>query len=157
MMRGNPGRPVTSPYGIDNGWSASLGAFDIAGVGPYGCRPERKHTVYALRTWINDAFSSRVGTAAEPIRSWLVLQCTDRLTAADARYAHGRKRCSALSKTCDPLRAWLRSRGVHHRRRVIENARGGSGNDVSSATVHNNVLTGKCGNDTLDGPQGNDV
>lgn len=149
--------------GIDNGWS-TLGAFDIAALQQrYGVHDYNTgDNVYALSDSVNDAWYQTIWDSGgvDTISYGGTLNAQIDLTAATLDYSPtGGGVISFLHN--DPLTAppsaeikggYTIANGV-----VIENATGGSGNDILIGNSANNVLTGNNGNDALLGRGGNDI
>jgi serralysin len=148
-----------SPFtaaGVDNGWSATLGAFDIAQLqARYGVQPasEAGNTVYALNDKHDgNAFYETIWDTGG----------TDSIVYDGVRDAHIDLLAATLDYTptgggvvsfVDKIwGGYTIANGV-----VIENASGGEGNDVLLGNGSANVLSGNIGNDTLIGRDGNDT
>ncbi|WP_374942418.1 pre-peptidase C-terminal domain-containing protein [Sphingomonas sp.] len=147
-----------TPYtgaNIDSGWSGTLGAFDIAELQlRYGVTPrEGGNTVYRL----GDANDQ--GTYYQTI--WDT-GGTDEIRYDGARAAQIDLLAATLdysptgggvvSFVDDIFGGYTIANGV-----TIENATGGSGNDVLLGNAVGNVLKGNAGNDTLMGRGGDDT
>ncbi len=148
--------------GIDNGWSGTLGAFDIAVLqARYGVHGNNGgDTVYALTDVTDDAFYQTIWDSAgnDTIAYSGALNAQIDLTAATLDYsATGGGAISFLNNvpgtaaSAEVKGGFTIANGV-----VIENATGGSGNDVLIGNGAANVLIGNAGNDTLMGRDGND-
>lgn len=150
--------------GIDNGWSATLGAFDIAVLqGRYG-----KHdyntgdNVYALTDVADDAYYQTIWDTGgnDTIAYGGTFNAQIDLTAATLDYTPTGGGVLSFLYNPRPLGAnstlvrggFTIANGV-----VIENATGGSGNDTLIGNTAANALTGNAGNDTLMGRDGNDI
>jgi serralysin len=148
--------------GIDNGWS-TLGAFDIAALQErYGVHDYNTgDNVYALTDVVDDAFYQTIwDTGGNDTISYSgALDAQIDLTAATLDYSPTGSGVLSFLHNAVPLPSNSnRVRGgftIAHDV-VIENATGGSGNDVLIGNSANNVLTGNNGNDTLMGRAGDD-
>lgn len=149
--------------GIDNGWSATLSAFDIAQLQErYGVHAYNTgNNVYALTDVVNDAFYQTIWDTGgnDTISYGGALNARIDLTAATLDYsATGGGVVSflhnlpGLPNSAEVKGGYTIANGV-----VIENATGGSGNDVLIGNAANNVITGNDGNDNLLGRGGNDI
>ncbi|UUR06938.1 M10 family metallopeptidase C-terminal domain-containing protein [Sphingomonas glaciei] len=148
-----------SPFtisGISNGWSGTLSAFDIAMLQKkYNVRPDYAtgDTTYTLDD------TQGVGTYYETIYDTGGI---DTIAYTGAKNATIDLLAATLdySPTGGGVLSFVRTikggftiaNGV-----VIENATGGSGNDMLLGNAVGNVLTGNAGNDTLLGRAGNDL
>ncbi len=151
-----------SPFtisGIDNGWSASLSAFDIAvlqeryGVHAYNATD----TVYTLTDVIDDAFYETIWDSGgtDTIAYGGNLNATIDLTAATLDYtATG---AGVLSFLDAPGASNLRGGYTIAATVVIENATGGNGADVLIGNSAPNVLSGNAGADIMIGRGGDDT
>lgn len=150
--------------GIDNGWSGTLSAFDIAvlqaryGVHAYATGND----VYTLTDVVDDAFYQTIwdtgGTDA--IAYGGALDATIDLTAATLDYSPtGGGVISFLRNlpTTTPASAEVKGGYTIANGVVIENATGGSGNDVLIGNGVVNVLKGNGGDDWLMGKEGGDT
>jgi hypothetical protein len=150
--------------GIDNGWSATLGAFDIAVLqARYGIHAYNEtDTTYALTDVTDDAFYQTIwdtgGTDTIAYSGSFNAQID--LTAATLDYSPTGGGVLSFLYNPRPLAAnstlvrggFTIANGV-----IIENATGGSGNDVLIGNAAANLLTGNSGDDTLFGRDGNDT
>jgi Ca2+-binding RTX toxin-like protein len=150
--------------GIDNGWSATLGAFDIAVLqARYGIHAYNEtDTTYALTDVTDDAFYQTIwdtgGTDTIAYSGSFNAQID--LTAATLDYSPTGGGVLSFLYNPRPLAAnstlvrggFTIANGV-----IIENATGGSGNDVLIGNAAANLLTGNSGDDTLFGRDGNDA
>lgn len=156
------GESSYSIQGIDNGWSGTLGAFDIAVLqARYGTHEHNGgDTNYALTDVVDDAFYQTIwdsgGTDTISYSGSLNAQID--LTAATLDYTPtGGGVISFLYNqpgvpAADEVKGgYTIADGV-----IIENATGGSGNDVLIGNSATNVLTGNAGNDNLLGRDGDD-
>ena len=149
--------------GIDNGWSATLGAFDIAVLqARYGVHAHNTgDNVYNLTDITDDAFYQTIWDTGgtDTIAYGGTFNAQIDLTAATLDYTPTGGGVLSFLYNPQPLGpnstlvrgGYTIANGV-----VIENASGGSGNDVLIGNASNNVLTGNAGNDTLMGRGGND-
>ena len=150
--------------GIDNGWSGSLGAFDIAVLqARYGVHAYNEgDTVYTLTDVADDAFYQTIWDSGgtDTIAYSGAFNAQIDLTAATLDYTPTGGGVLSflynprpLGPNSDLVRGgYTIANGV-----VIENATGGSGNDVLLGNAAANVLTGNAGDDFLMGREGNDV
>lgn len=147
-----------TPYtraNIDSGWSGTLSAFDIAVLqeryGPVA--RETGDTVYTLRD-VNDpgTYYSTIWDSAgtDEIRYNGSLAAQIDLTAATLDYSPTGG--GVVSFVDNVWGGYTIAGGV-----VIENATGGSGDDVLLGNAVANVLKGNAGADTLQGRGGDDV
>ncbi|MCY7397788.1 MAG: M10 family metallopeptidase C-terminal domain-containing protein, partial [Sphingomonas bacterium] len=147
---------------IDNGWSGTLSAFDIAQLqARYGSTPANTgNTVYALTDVVDDAFYQTIWDTGgiDTIFYGGALDARIDLTAATLDYSPTGggvvsflRNLPGLPNASEIKGGFTIAGGV-----VIENATGGSGNDVLIGNAAANVLTGNAGNDTLLGRDGND-
>lgn len=139
---------------LDSGWSATLGAFDIAVLQErYGVHAHNAGaTTYALESQQKNAFYATIWDSGG----------VDAITYSGGRDAH----IDLLAATLDytptgggvvsfvegTFGGYTIANGV-----VIENATGGSGNDVLLGNSAANTLTGANGGDSLVGRAGDDV
>ena len=152
---------------IDNGWSSSLSAFDIAVLQErYGTHAYNTgDNVYALTDVVNDASYQTIWDTGgtDTIAYSGALDARIDLTAATLDYsATGGGVLSFLLNdpavvASTPEQNLLRGGYTIANGVVIENATGGSGDDVLLGNSAANVLTGNDGNDTLMGRGGSDV
>jgi serralysin len=150
--------------GIDNGWSGTLSAFDIAVLQQrYGVTAYNEgDNNYALTDVVDDAFYQTIWDSGgdDTISYGGNLDARIDLTAATLDYSPtGGGVISFLLNDPDNLPAnSLRVRGGYTIANdvVIENATGGAGDDVLIGNAANNVLTGNGGVDVLMGRDGND-
>lgn len=150
--------------GIDNGWSATLGAFDIAVLqARYGVHANNTgDNVYALTDVADDAFYQTIWDTGgiDTIAYGGSFNAQIDLTAATLDYTPTGGGVLSFLYNPQPLAAnsllvrggYTIANGV-----VIENATGGSGNDVLIGNGADNILTGNAGNDVLMGRDGNDT
>jgi Ca2+-binding RTX toxin-like protein len=154
--------------GIDNGWSGTLSALDIAVlqrrygiINPYNTGD----TVYALTDVADDAFYQTIwDTGGTDVISYSgSLNSQIDLQAATLDYSptgggaisflyNGTNNNPMPTNSFRVRGGYTIANGV-----VIENATGGTGNDVLLGNSAGNVLTGNAGNDTLIGRDGNDT
>lgn len=149
--------------GIDNGWSGSLGAFDIAVLqARYGAHDHNEgNDVYALTDVTDDAFYQTIWDTGgtDTIAYGGAFNAQIDLTAATLDYTPTGGGVLSFLYNPRPLAAnstlvrggYTIANGVE-----IENATGGSGNDALLGNALANVLTGNAGDDTLLGRGGND-
>ena len=148
--------------GIDNGWSGTLGAFDIAVLqARYGVHENNEgNTNYALTDVVDDGFYQTIWDSGgtDTISYGGALNAQIDLTAATLDYtATGGGVISFLhnvpgTPANDEIKGgYTIANGV-----VIENATGGSGHDVLLGNSANNQLTGNAGDDFLWGRAGDD-
>ncbi|HVQ07468.1 MAG TPA: M10 family metallopeptidase C-terminal domain-containing protein [Allosphingosinicella sp.] len=153
-----------SPFtisGIDNGWSGGLGAFDIAELQiRYGVHAYNDtDTVYSLTDVVEDAFYQSIWDSGgnDTIAYGGTLNATIDLTAATLDYSP--TGAGIVSYVIDPAPGTSPLRGgytIAHNV-VIENATGGSGNDVLVGNSAANTLTGNNGADNFIGRAGDDT
>ncbi|WP_419808081.1 M10 family metallopeptidase [Sphingomonas sp.] len=147
-----------TPYtrtNIDSGWSGTLGAFDIAELQDrYGVVDRNTgNNVYFLGdandfgTYYQTIWDS-AGT--DEIRYTGSRDAQIDLTAATLDYSPTGG--GVVSFVDNIWGGYTIANGV-----VIENATGGSGNDILIGNAAANILTGGAGNDTLQGGLGNDT
>jgi Ca2+-binding RTX toxin-like protein len=153
-----------SPFtisGIDNGWSASLGAFDIAQLQTrYGVHDYNTgNTTYSLSDIVDDAFYETIWDTGgdDTIAYTGTLSATIDLTAATLDYSPTGG--GVVSYVIDPAPGTSPLRGGYTIANtvVIENASGGSGNDVLVGNSAANGLNGNGGSDNMFGRAGNDL
>ena len=148
--------------GINNGWSGTLSAFDIAQLQTrYGTTPANTgNTNYALTDVADDAFYRTIWDTAgiDTISYAGLLNARIDLTAATIDYTPtgGGVVSFVLNLPGLPQSAEIKGGYTIANGVVIENATGGSGNDVLIGNAAANVLTGNAGNDTLIGRGGKD-
>lgn len=149
--------------GIDNGWSGSLGAFDIAVLqARYGVHAYNTgDNVYALTDVTDDAFYQTIWDSGgtDAITYGGALDARIDLTAATLDYTPTGGGVISFLLNEPGVPNSLRVRGGYTIANgvVIENASGGSGDDVLIGNSAANTLTGNAGNDTLLGRDGNDT
>jgi hypothetical protein len=150
--------------GIDNGWSGTLGAFDIAVLqARYGVQAHNEgNTNYALTDVVDDAFYQTIWDSGgiDSITYGGLLDAQIDLTAATLDYTPtGGGVISFLHNdpATTPASAEIKGGYTIANGVVIENARGGFGDDILIGNAAANVLTGNDGNDTLLGRDGNDT
>lgn len=154
--------------GIDNGWSGTLGAFDVAQLqARYGVYAANTgDSVYALTDVADEAYYQTIWDSAgnDTISYGGTLNAQIDLTAATLDYSPTGGGVISFLYNASPTTTgpegnnsfqvrggYTIANGVE-----IENATGGSGNDVLLGNAIANVLTGNGGNDTLLGRAGND-
>jgi serralysin len=140
---------------IGYGWSGSLSAFDIAELQiRYGVHDENVgNTVYSLPD------AEAAGTYFQTIWD---SGGTDTIAYDGTRDAHIDLLAATLDYTPTGGGVVSYAEGIHGgftiaNDVVIENATGGSGNDLLLGNAAANVLTGGAGNDSLFGREGNDM
>ena len=152
--------------GIDNGWSGTLSAFDIAVLqARYGVHEHNEgDTVYTLSDVADDAFYQTIWDSGgnDTIAYGGDLDAHIDLTAATLDYSATGGGVISFLYNEQPLPpapgsflvrgGFTIANGV-----VIENASGGSGDDVLIGNAANNILSGNAGNDTIYGGDGLDV
>lgn len=152
-----------SVAGIDNGWSGTLSAFDIAQLQQrYGVHDYNTgNNVYALTDIANDAFYQTIWDSGgiDTISYGGTQNAQIDLTAATLDYSPTGGgvvsfvyNLPGLAQSAEIKGGFTIANGV-----VIENATGGSGNDTLIGNSANNVLTGNGGKDVLLGRDGNDT
>jgi Ca2+-binding RTX toxin-like protein len=159
----NPDGPSSfTVRGIDNGWS-TLGAFDIAALQErYGVHAYNTgDNVYTLTDVADDAWYQCIWDTGgnDTIAYSGTWDAQIDLTAATLDYSATGAGAISFLHNPTPLPAnsfrtkggFTIANGV-----VIENATGGSGNDVLIGNSANNTLTGNAGNDALLGRSGDD-
>ncbi len=153
-----------SPFtisGIDNGWSGSLSAFDIAMLQQrYGVHAYNGgNNVYALTDVVDDAFYQTIWDSGgtDAISYGGALDATIDLTAATLDYSPTGG--GMISYVYDPAPGLSPLRGGYTIANgvIIENASGGSGDDVLVGNAAGNTLTGNAGDDLLLGRDGADT
>ena len=153
-LTGPDGETPYTGANIDNGWSGTLSAFDIAALQErYGVHDYNTgNNVYVLAGVEDDAFYQTIWDTGG----------TDTIQYSGA----GDAQIDLLAATLDysPTGGGVMSfvHGIHGgytiaNRVVIENATGSSGDDVLLGNGANNVLTGNGGDDVLMGRGGNDT
>jgi Ca2+-binding RTX toxin-like protein len=151
-----------TPYtgaGVDNGWSGSLSAFDIAqlqvryGVHDYATG----NNVYELTDIVDDAFYQTIWDTAgtDEIRYTGTLNATIDLLAATLDYSPTGG--GVLSYLNGPADSGLRGGYTIANGVIVENATGGSGTDALLGNDAANRLTGNAGDDTFLGRGGDDI
>ena len=158
--------------GIDNGWSATLSAFDIAKLQErYGVHDYNTgDNVYSLTDVANDAFYQTIWDTGgtDTIRYTGAQDARIDLTAATLDYSPTGGGVVSFVYNLPGLPGSQEIKGGYTIANgvVIENATGGSGNDVliGNSAVNqlkgndgSDTLLGRGGNDTLHGGNGNDV
>jgi serralysin len=155
-----------SPFSIaaiDNGWSGTLGAFDIAVLqARYGTHAYNTgDNVYALTDVADDAFYQTIwDTGGTDVISYAgALDAQIDLTAATLDYSPTGGGVISFLYNEPGVPNSLRVRGGYTIANgvVIENATGGSGDDVLIGNAAANRLTGNAGTDTLLGRGGDDT
>ncbi|KAA9012998.1 hypothetical protein F4U94_16965 [Sphingobium limneticum] len=151
-----------SPYtgaGIDNGWSGTLSAFDIAQLQiRYGVHEHNGGAnVYRLTDVVNDAFYQTIWDTGgvDEIAYSGTLNATIDLLAATLDYSPTGG--GVLSYLNGPGDSGLRGGYTIANGVVIENATGGSGNDTLLGNDGANKLVGNSGNDSFYGRGGDDI
>ena len=151
-----------SPFtiaGIDNGWSATLSAFDIAVLQErYGVHAfNATDTVYALTDVVDDAFYQTIWDSGgtDVISYGGAQNATIDLLAATLDYSPTGG--GVISFVNLPGASALRGGYTIAHNVVIENATGGSGDDTLIGNSAANVLSGNGGLDNLMGRAGNDT
>ncbi|WP_298395090.1 M10 family metallopeptidase C-terminal domain-containing protein [Sphingobium sp.] len=151
-----------SPYnlaGVDNGWSGSLSAFDIAQLqSRYGASDYNTgDTTYYLTDVVDDAFYQTIWDTGgkDTIAYTGSMNATIDLTAATLDYSPTGG--GMISYLDSPGAGLLRGGYTIANGVVIENATGGSGADTLVGNDARNVLTGNAGNDILIGGGGSDT
>jgi Ca2+-binding RTX toxin-like protein len=153
--------------GIDNGWSATLGAFDIAVLQErYGVHDfHNENNTYTLTDVADDAAYQTIWDTGgnDTIAFNGSLNAQIDLLAATLDYSPtGGGAISFLYNGTNgnpmPTNSFRVRGGFTIANGVtIENATGGSGHDVLLGNSADNVITGNAGNDTLFGREGNDT
>ena len=139
---------------IDNGWSGTLSAFDIAvlqeryGVHDYNTG----NNVYALTDIVDDAFYQTIWDTGGTDTIQYNGSHDSRIDLLAATLDYSPTGGGVVSFVDDIHGGYTIANGV-----VIENATGGLGNDVLLGNSANNVLSGNGGNDMLMGRGGNDT
>jgi Ca2+-binding RTX toxin-like protein len=140
--------------GIDNGWSGTLGAFDIAAIqARYGTHAHNEgDTTYNLTDVVDDAYYQTIWDTGgtDSIAYGGSLDAVIDLTAATLNYSPTGGGAISFLNNSFPLAGnsflvrggYTIANGV-----VIENATGGSGNDVLVGNSADNVLDGGAGSD----------
>jgi serralysin len=160
------GPSAFSIAGIDNGWSGTLSAFDIAVLqARYGVHAYNGgNTTYNLTDVTDDAFYQTIWDSGgnDTIAYGGALNAQIDLTAATLDYSptgggvvsflYNAEATTPANNSFQVRGGYTIANGV-----VIENATGGSGNDALIGNSAANVLTGNAGNDTLLGRDGNDT
>lgn len=156
------GQPLTFA-GLDNGWPATLSAFDIAVLQQrYGVTARATgNDVYLLADTVNGANYQAIWDSGgtDEIRYNGSRAAQIDLTAATLDYSPtGGGIVSFVRNAPGTLFAnQIRGGFTIANAVVIENATGGSGNDVLIGNDAANILTGNGGDDTLQGRGGKDV
>lgn len=153
---------ITDPDGVrgysvanrTSGWSETLGAFDIAVL-------QARYGVHANNTGDNVYTIADVQLDSQYRTIWDT-GGTDTIAYSGARDANIDLLAATLDYTPTGGGVVSFARGIFGgftiaNGVVIENATGGSGNDVLIGNRANNILTGNVGNDTLMGRDGNDT
>ena len=150
--------------GINNGWSGSLSAFDIGALqNRYDVHLPRNtdDTVYTLVDVADDAFYETIWDTGgtDTIAYGGALNAQIDLLAATLDYSPTGGGVVSFLYNAAGVPASLQIKGGYTIANgvVIENATGGSGNDVLLGNAAANVLTGNGGNDTILGRDGVDV
>ena len=149
--------------GIDNGWSGTLSAFDIAQLhAQYGSvAANTGNNVYALTDVVNDAFYRTIWDTGgiDTISYGGALNARIDLTAATLDYSPtgGGVVSFLLNLPGLPNSAEIKGGYTIANGVVIENATGGSGHDVLIGNAAANVITGNAGDDYLLGGAGGDT
>lgn len=141
---------------IDNGWSGTLSAFDIAQLQErYGVQKPHNtgDNVYALTDNIDDAFYQTIwDTGGNDTISYSgSLNAQIDLTAATLDYTPTGGGVVSFLHNPFGTAAHLEVKGGYTIAHgvVIENATGGSGNDILIGNSANNILNGGAGSDTV--------
>ena len=148
--------------GIDNGWSGTLGAFDIAILQDrYGVHAYNEgDTTYTLTDSVNDAYYQTIWDSSgnDTIAYGGTLDAQIDLTAATLDYSPtgGGVVSFVYNVGGTPSSAEIKGGFTIANGVVIENASGGSGDDVLIGNSASNVLTGNAGNDVLIAGTGDD-
>lgn len=144
--------------GLDNGWSGSLSAFDIAQLQTrYGVHAHNEGgTVYMLTDIVDDAFYQTIWDTGgtDEIAYGGTLNATIDLLAATLDYSPTGG--GVLSYLNGPGDDGLRGGYTIANGVVIENATGGSGKDTLLGNDSANKLTGNGGDDNFFGRGGDD-
>ena len=149
--------------GINNGWSGSLSAFDIAQLHErYGSTAANTgNTVYALTDVADDAFYQTIWDTGgvDTISYGGALDARIDLTAATLDYSAtgGGVMSFLLNLPGQPNSAEIKGGYTIANGVVIENATGGSGDDVLIGNAAANLLAGNAGDDYLLGGAGGDT
>ena len=153
---------VTSPDGptpytgatVDSGWAGTLSAFDIAALQErYGVHNYNTgNNVYALTDVADDAFYQTIWDTGGTDTIQYSGSHDARIDLLAATLDYSPTGGGVISFVDGVYGGYAIANGV-----VIENATGGSGNDLLIGNSANNVLTGNGGNDTLMGRGGNDT
>ena len=157
------GASAFSIAGIDNGWSGTLGAFDIAVLqARYGVHAANEgNNNYALTDVIDDAFYQTIWDTGgvDTISYGGALNAQIDLTAATLDYSPtGGGVISFLHNVPGtPANSEVKGGYTIANGVVIENASGGSGNDILIGNDAANVLRGNAGKDLLMGRDGVDT
>lgn len=149
--------------GLDNGWPATLSAFDIATLQQrYGVTPAATgNDVYLLADTVNGANYQTIwdsgGTDTIRYDGARVAQID--LTAATIDYTPTGGGVVSFVRNAPgtPFANQIRGGYTIANGVIIENATGGSGNDVLLGNAADNVLTGNDGDDYLMGRGGKDT
>jgi Ca2+-binding RTX toxin-like protein len=148
--------------GIDNGWSGTLGAFDIAVLqARYGVQEHNTgDDMYMLTDVVDDAFYQTIWDSGgnDTIRYDGDLNAQIDLTAATLDYSPTGGGVVSFLYNLPGLPGSQEIKGGYTIANgvVIENATGGSGDDILIGNAADNVLTGNAGDDHLLGREGND-
>jgi Ca2+-binding RTX toxin-like protein len=148
--------------GIDNGWSGTLGAFDIAVLqARYGVHEHNTgNDVYTLTDVADDAFYQTIWDSGgtDTIRYDGDLNAQIDLTAATLDYSPTGGGVVSFLYNLPGLPGSQEIKGGYTIANgvVIENATGGSGDDILIGNAADNVLTGNGGDDHLLGRDGDD-
>lgn len=151
-----------SPYngaGVDNGWSGTLSAFDIAQLQiRYGVHSHNEGAnVYQLTDVVNDAYYQTIWDTGgvDEIAYSGTLNATIDLLAATLDYSPTGG--GVLSYLNGPGDDGLRGGYTIANGVVIENATGGAGKDMLLGNEAANKLIGNAGDDSFIGRGGNDT
>ena len=157
------GESSFSIAGIDNGWSGTLSAFDIAVLqARYGVHAQNEgNTTYSLTDVVDDAFYQTIWDTGgnDTIAYGGALDAHIDLLAATLDYTPtGGGVVSFLynDPATTPASAEIKGGFTIANGVVIENASGGSGDDTLLGNSANNQLRGNAGSDTLMGRAGDD-
>ena len=151
----NPDGPT--PYTgatVDSGWAGTLSAFDIAALQErYGVHAYNTgNNVYALTDVADDAFYQTIWDTGGTDSIQYSGSHDARIDLLAATLDYSPTGGGVVSFVDDVFGGYTIANGV-----VIENATGGSGNDVILGNSASNVLIGNGGNDVLMGRGGNDT
>ena len=139
---------------IDNGWSGTLSAFDIAALQErYGVHDYNTgNTLYNLTDVVDDAFYQTIWDTGGTDTIQYNGSHDSRIDLLAATLDYSPTGGGVVSFVDDIHGGYTIANGV-----VIENATGGLGDDVLLGNSANNVLIGNAGDDLLMGRAGNDT